>query len=243
LNNYYYCYNLKGNNINNGAFIFLYSKIKFINMRSIALLLCFFVLNGLAMAQAKKPAENPYVLLGQKALLDGDFKTAVSHLEKALPAEANNPDVQYMLGYSYYHSAAYANAISSFTKVIALRPQKPDAYYYRGKARNTLGTQMKSTLSPSEREKLIKAAIDDFTKGIELNKEQGVEYYQNRALANRDYAILRGERSLNVYDKTAAENAYKASLVDLQRIIDQNPSRKDIADEIKKVKVYMANLK
>jgi len=212
-------------------------------MRSIALFLCFFlVFNGISKAQQKKGSENPYVLLGQKALLDGNFKLAVTQLEKSLQTDGNNPDVLYMLGYSYYHSGAYANAISSFTKVISLRPEKADAYYYRGKARNTLGTQMNSTLSPVEREKLLKAGISDFTKGIELNKEQAIEYYQNRAIANRDYAILKEQRIPNFYDKTIAQNAYKSSLSDLQHIIDLYPDRNDIATEIKKVKVYMANL-
>ena len=212
-------------------------------MKSTVLFLCFFlVFNGISKAQQKKESENPYIMLGQKAVLDGDFKLAVTHLEKSLKTDGNNPEVLYMLGYSYYHSGAYANSISSFTKVISLRPQKADAYYYRGKARNTLGTQMNSPLSVVEREKLLKAGISDFTKGIELGKEQGIEYYQNRAIANRDYAILKEQRIPGFYDKTIAENAYKSSLSDLQHILDAFPDRKDIADEIKKVKVYMANL-
>jgi tetratricopeptide (TPR) repeat protein len=212
-------------------------------MKSIALFLCFFlVFNGITKAQQKKGSENPYVLLGQKAVLEGDFKAAVIHLEKSLKTDGNNPDVLYMLGYSYYHSGALANAIASFTKVISLRPQQADAYYYRGKARNTLGTQMNSSLSPVEREKLLKAAITDFTKGIELNTDQNITYYQNRGIANRDYAILKEQPIPNFYDKAIALNAYKSSISDLQHILDLYPDRKDIADEMKKVKVYMTIL-
>lgn len=212
-------------------------------MKSAAIFLSLvLVFNGITKAQQKKDSENSYVLLGQKAVMDGDFKTAVTNLEKSLPSNGNNPDVLYMLGYSYYHSGNLNKAISSFTKVISLRPEKPDAYYFRGKARNTLGNQMNSPLSPAEREKLLKAAISDFTKGIELNKAQGIEYYQNRALANRDYAILKEQKIPNIYDKATAQNAYKASISDLQHILELSPDRKDIAEELKKVKVYLSIL-
>jgi tetratricopeptide (TPR) repeat protein len=173
---------------------------------------------------------------------NGDYKLAITNLEKALQTDSNNPEILYILGYSYYHTGAYTNAINAFTKVISLKPQKPDAYYFRGKARNTQGSQMNSTLSAVEREKLLKAGISDFTKGIELKKEQTIEYYQNRAIAYRDYAILKEQKTNGVYDKAAAESAYKSSLSDLQHILDALPNRKDIADEMKKVKVYMANL-
>jgi tetratricopeptide (TPR) repeat protein len=210
-------------------------------MRSVALFICFIlVFNGISKAQQKKDSQSPYVLIGQKALLDGDFKLAVTNLEKSLSTEGNNMEVLYMLGYSYYHSGDFPKAISSFTKVISLRPDRADAYYYRGKARNTLG--IKSTTSPVEREKLLKAGISDFTKSIELKKDQALEYYQNRAIANRDYAILKEQKTSNIYDKAAAQNAYKASLSDLQHILDAAPQRKDIADEIKKVKVYLSIL-
>jgi tetratricopeptide (TPR) repeat protein len=212
-------------------------------MRSATLFLCFILaFNGTSKAQQKKESENAYVLLGQKAVLDGDFKLAVANLEKSLPSNGNNAEVLYMLGYSYYHSGDLPKAISSFTKVISLRPDKADAYYFRGKARNTLGTRMTNPLSPIEREKLLKASISDFTKGIELNKTQGIEYYQNRAIANRDYAILKEQKIPNFYDKTVAQNAYKASLTDLQHILDLAPDRKDIADEMKKIKVYLSIL-
>jgi tetratricopeptide (TPR) repeat protein len=212
-------------------------------MRSVVIFLSLIlVFNGVTQAQQKKEAENSYVLLGQKAVMDGDFKLAVTNLEKSLPSNGNNPEVLYMLGYSYYHSGDLPKAISSFTKVISIRPDKADAYYYRGKARNTLGTQLNSSLPPVEREKLLKAGISDFTKGIELNKEQGLEYYQNRALANRDYAELKEQKIPNFFDKAVAQSAYKASISDFQHILDISPDRKDIAEELKKVKTYLAIL-
>lgn len=200
-----------------------------------------FLSTGFASAQ-KRDSQNSYVTLGQKAVMDGNFKLAVTNLEKALPSEANNPQVLYMLAYSYYHSGELTKAISTFGQVISLRPNEVSAYYYRGKARNSLGAQMNSSLTPVEREKILAAAIKDFTKAIELNSDDQ-KLYQNRAIAYRDFAILKSTSTLGrVYDKNAAASAYKSCINDLQRLLDINPLRKDIVDEMKKAKVYMANL-
>ena len=208
------------------------------------LITCFFsfllLFSGLSKAQ-KAETINPYVQLGNKAVLDKDFKNAVIHLEKSLPAEANNADVLYMLAYSYYHSGDFQKAISTFGRVISLRPNDVSAYYYRGKVRNYLGAQMGSTLTPQERERILAASVKDYTKAIELSPDDN-KLYQNRAIAYRDYAILKGQKDPKVYDKTAASNSYKSCINDLQRLLDANPGRKDIADEMKKAKVYMANL-
>ncbi len=200
-----------------------------------------FVFIGFAKAQQKQDSQNSYVSLGQKAVMDGKFKQAVIHLEKALPGESNNPQVLYMLGYSYYHSAEYEKAVSTFGQVVSLRPNEVSAYYYRGKARNVLGVQMNSSLTPLEREKLLSASIRDFSKAIELNPDD-VKLYQNRAIAYRDYGILKGQKVPKVYDKAIAANCFKSCINDLQRLLDQNPGRKDIVEEMKKAKVYMANL-
>lgn len=202
------------------------------------LLLLFFV--STSKAQAQKD-ENPYVRLGQKAVIDGNFKLAVTHLEKSLPAENNNAEVLYMLAYSYYHSHEYAKAISSFGQVLSLKPSMISAYYYRGKARNQLAVQMNTNLSNAEREKLLLAGIRDFSKGIELDHDD-VKLYQNRAIAYRDYGILKGQKVPKFYDKAVAESAFNSCITDLQHVLDANPSRKDIADEMKKAKVYKANL-
>src|SRR5271169_1708414 len=39
----------------------------------------------------------------------------------------------------YYNEGLYANAIKEYSKVIALVPQVPEPYYYRGKSYNKLG--------------------------------------------------------------------------------------------------------
>ena len=209
-------------------------------MKVIASILSFvFFSVAVCEAQPAQDVKNNYVKLGQKAVMDGDFKQAVIQLEKSMPAEANNAEVLYMLAYSYYHSGDYQKAVSTFGQVISQRPNNVSAYYYRGKARNVLGTQLSS--SYAEREKLLLASIRDFSKAIELNSED-LKLYQNRAIAYRDYGILKGQKVPKVYDKAAAESSFKSCIADLQHLLDATPGRKDISEEMKKAKVYMANL-
>jgi len=185
---------------------------------------------------------NPNVRLGQKALLDGDFKSAASYLEKALPQEANDENVLYMLGYSQYHSGDYKKALQSFSKVIELTPDNVAAYYYRGKANNILAVQTQTNVNATNRGRMLNAAIADYTKAIELNAED-VKLFQNRAIAYRDLGILVGTAGTANYDKAAATDAYNKSIADFQQVLVLTPGKKDIQTEIKKATVYRDNLK
>lgn len=204
-----------------------------------AIALVLVTVTSTASAQPKK--ENSYAKLGEKYLLDGDFKMAVSHLEKSLPADSNNAEVLFMLGYSYYHTGNYSKSVSSFTRAISQKPYETSSYYYRGKARNILATQNGTTLPYAEREKLLQAGIKDFSKAIEMNGND-VKLYQNRGLAYRDLGILKSQKTAKVYDKAGAAAAYKSCMTDLQRVLDSAPAREDIQTELKKAKVYLANL-
>ena len=104
-----------------------------------------------------------------------------------------------------------------------------------------MAVQMNSNLANAEREKLLQAAVKDYSKAIELNADD-VKLYQNRAMAYRDLGILKGQKIPKFYDKAVAEQSFKSCISDLQKVLDTNPSRKDIADEMKKAKVYKSNL-
>ncbi|WP_257656721.1 tetratricopeptide repeat protein [Parapedobacter lycopersici] len=211
------------------------------NRGLIAGLLCLGVVMAHGQTTETAPS-NPNVRLGQKALLDGDFKSAAGYLQKALPQEGDDENVWYMLGYSQYHSGDYNKAKDSFSKVIELTPDNVAAYYYRGKANNILAVQTETRVSSSNREKMLNAAIADYTKAIELNAED-VKLYQNRAIAYRDLGILRGTTGTANYDKAVAVDAYDKSIVDFEQVLALTPGKKDIQTEIKKAKVYRDNLK
>ena len=204
-------------------------------------MLCFTTLVAQAQTTETAPS-NPHVRLGQKALIDVDFKAAATHLQKALPAEAGDPDVMYMLGYSHYQIGEYRKALDAFGKVIQLRPDHESAYYYRGKANNILAVQTETKISSGNREKMLNTAIADYTKAIDLNNGD-VKYYQNRGIAYRDLGILRGTAGTANYDKVVATEAYDKSIVDFEQVLAMTPGKKDIQTEIRKAKVYRDNLK
>lgn len=188
-------------------------------------------------AQQQDEHQNVNVRMGQKALLDGDFKNAVTYLEKALPAEEKDPSVQYLLGYSQFQSGDFAKAAATFGKVVALEPNNANAYYYKGKANSTLAINPAAKLTDAKREQLIQSAIEDYTKAIAINKNDA-KLYQNRAIAYRDLGIAKSTEGVSNYNKQAAIDAYSKAIVDFEKVLTFDASRKDIQTELKKAKVY-----
>lgn len=186
--------------------------------------------------------KNPNVRMGQKALLDGDFKSAVTHLEKALPAEANDPNVLYLLGYSQFQSTNFKKAAENFGKVVALDAKNANAYYYKAKANNTLAVDKNSNLSVAQREQLLQSVIADYGKAIAINANDA-KLYQNRAVAFRDLGILRGTNGAAGYNKQVATDAYNKAVADYEKVLTYDANRKDIQTELKKAKVYRDLLK
>lgn len=202
---------------------------------SLSFILCFILLGNVTRAQSS------YQKMGQKALIDGDFKLAVVNLEKAIATDSNNVSTLYMLGYSYYHSANYTQAVSTFNRLISLRPGENSAYYYRGKARNIMATETKN-MANADREKLLLASIRDFTKAIQLDGDD-VKLYQNRAIAYRDYGVLKGQKIPRLYDKNKAIEAFRYCIADFQKVLEISPGRKDISAQLEDARSYLQNLK
>src|SRR5690606_40251348 len=92
-------------------------------------------------------------------------------------------------------------------------------------------------MSNNQRSSLLEASISDYNKAIELN-DTDMKLYQNRAMAYRDLGNLVGTTSSKNYNKTVAIDAYEKSIKDLEYVLKRNSSRKDVALELKKVKVY-----
>jgi tetratricopeptide (TPR) repeat protein len=186
-------------------------------------------------------AQTSYHKMGQKALIDGNFKAAVSNLEKALATDSSDVNTLYMLGYSYYHPASYKLAVNAFNRVILLKPAENSAFYYRGKARNIMANDTKG-ISNTDREKLLLLSIKDFSRAIELNAED-VKLYQNRAVAYRDYGVLKGQKIPNFYDKNKAISSFRSCISDFEKVLSITPDRRDIITQLADAKSYMQNLK
>jgi tetratricopeptide (TPR) repeat protein len=120
--------------------------------------------------------------MGQKALIDGDFKAAVSNLEKALAKDSTDVNTLYMLGYSYYLSARYKESVNTFNKVISFKPGDNSAYYYRGVALAKAGDNDN--------------AIADFTHLIKIGSS-----LRNKSLQKRGNIYL----DLSDFDKAFAD--------------------------------------
>jgi tetratricopeptide (TPR) repeat protein len=186
-------------------------------------------------------SQNAYIKLGQQAYIEGNFKAAIKQLEKGRLIDSTNANALWMLGYSYYHSDNYLKSITAFTKEIALEPADAHAYYYRARAQVHLGTESQV---PAEKEKYLLGAIIDLTKAISINPADAklTVFYQNRAVAYREYGVFRLQNNPRFYDRPRGINALKASITDLQKVYDSDRSRDDIAAliEISKEKLATA---
>jgi Flp pilus assembly protein TadD len=169
-------------------------------------------------------AQNAYVNLGRQALMDGDFRSAVQHLEKACVVDSTNANALWMLGYSYYHNDSYKKAIAAYSKVISIKPADCSAYYYRARAKSYMARDNQATAA--DKEKWLIGAIVDFTKAIDIDPTD-MKVYQNRAIAYRDYGVFKLQ-SNKPNDKARGVNSLKASIADLEKVLNDNPSRADI---------------
>lgn len=170
-------------------------------------------------------AQNSYVMLGQKALVNGDYKYAVSILEKACIIDSTNANALFMLGYSYYHCDSYKKSIVAYNKLIGYKPADDNAYYYRARAKSRLANDNSS--NTADKEKYFLGTILDFTKAVSLNPT-AVRYYQNRGIAYKEYGTFKLAKNSGSYDKKRAIEAFKASIADFQKVLDSDPGRRDV---------------
>jgi len=183
-----------------------------------------------------------YDKLGMQAMMKGDFKGAVSQLKKADAKAPNNTNILKMLGYSYFQVAEYESAISTYTKLISLKPADYSAYYYRGKARLNVANDPKESLNQM-RDNFYLSAIKDFSKAIELNGEEDAQLLQNRGIAYKDYGIFKSYSIKKKTDKAAVVAIFNSSIADFQKILVMQPQRKDILSLVSYVKAQIASLK
>jgi tetratricopeptide (TPR) repeat protein len=183
-----------------------------------------------------------YDKLGMQAMMKGDFKGAVGQLEKADSKSPNNTNVLKMLGYSYYQCGNYENAISTYTKLISLKPNDYSSYYYRGKARQNIANDPKESLNQM-RDNFYQGALKDFSKAIELNGEEDAQLLQNRGITYKDYAIFKSYKIKKKTDKVAVIALFNNAIADFQKILVIQPQRKDIISLISYVKAQITSLK
>lgn len=199
------------------------------------------ILGLIIFSSASSFAQNNYDK-SMQAMMKGDYKSAVAQLEKADTKDPNNANVLKMLGYSYFQNGDYENSITTYSRLIVLKPSEVSAYYYRGKARLNIANDPKESLN-TLRENFYTAAIKDFTKASELSGEEDTQMLQNRGLAYKDYAIFRSYKAKKAVEKTACVALFNNSIADFQKVLTLQPLRKDIIDWISYDKAQIASLK
>lgn len=170
--------------------------------------------------------QSAYIKMGQQALMDGDFKTAVNHLEKACVVDSTNANALWMLGYSYYHDQNYKKSIVTYTRLLEIKPTDESAYYFRALAKSFLARD--AAASPADKEKNLLGAIIDLTNAISINPSD-IKFYQNRGIFYREYGIFKLQKSTKFYDRSRGIKSLRASVADLEKVLNENPDRKDIA--------------
>jgi tetratricopeptide (TPR) repeat protein len=190
----------------------------------LSVIVSFLIISSLEQAKA----QSAYVKMGQQALMDGDFRSAISHLERACITDSTNANALWMLGYSYYHSDNYKKSIAAYTRVIAIKPADATAYYYRARAKSYLGRDNQTI--PADKELYLLGAIKDLTTAISINNDpRDNKYYQNRGIAYREYGVFKLQNNSHFYDKARGINSLKASITDLEKVLNDNPGRMDIS--------------
>ena len=207
--------------VNELTIMLLDLKTDIIPLMKFSVILSFILLSSLEVLQA----QNAYVKLGQQALLDGDFKKAAIHLEKACVIDSTNANALWMLGYSYYHSENYKRSIAVYTRFLEIKPTDCTAYYYRARAKMYLAHDAQCT--PTEKEKNLLGAIFDLTRAIDIDQTD-IKYFQNRGIVYQEYAMFKLNRASHTYDKNRAINSLKASITDLEKVMSENPGHADI---------------
>lgn len=187
-------------------------------------------------------AQSAYEKLAMQSFMKGDYKIAVAQLEKAQSTSPNNSNILKMLGYAYFQVGDNENSVNTYSTLIGLKPDEFAAYYYRGKARLNIANSPKEALSQM-RENFYLAAIKDFTKAIELNKEEESQYYQNRGLAYKDYGIYKSYKAKKNAEKAAVIALFNNSIADFQKILVDQPLRRDIISWSDFVKAQIASLR
>lgn len=207
-------------------------KLRLMNTKLV--ILFFIFIPGLVLGQES------FERLGQRCMLNGDFKNAANYFEKAYVADNSNMNALYLMGYSAYHANNYRKSIQAFDRLISLKPAESVAYYYRGKAKMNLCMQMEN-MSAQEKISLIQGAIKDFSSGIDLTPSD-MKFYQNRGLAYQEYSVYKSQKVHGIYDKNEAISSANASIIDFRKVLAENSSRKDISQQIEKSRQLIVDI-
>jgi tetratricopeptide (TPR) repeat protein len=130
-----------------------------------------------AIADKKEKLDGYYIfsLIGSEK-----YDQASIEIEKSLQINPNCSFCYFARGYILDQKNNDKNAMQNYNKAIALSPNSPQYYFYRGKLKVSMAIFQAAGYSEEDKEKGLKSGIEDFTKGIQLKPENVHLYYRER---------------------------------------------------------------
>ncbi len=99
---------------------------------------------------------------GRKAVKAKQWRTAITHLEKALAKDRNNADIHNWLGYSYRNSGNVPKGMDHYNVALKLNPNHRGAHEYIGQGYLTLKNKPKAEEHLSALEKICGKKCEEY---------------------------------------------------------------------------------
>ena len=111
---------------------------------------------------------------GRKAVKAKQWRTAISHLEKALAKDRNNADIHNWLGYSYRNSGNVPKGMDHYNVALKLNPNHRGAHEYIGQGYLTLKNKPKAEEHLAALEKICGKSCEEYQ-----DLQQAIAKYKN----------------------------------------------------------------
>lgn len=161
-----------------------------------------------------------YIVEAESLINSGDYSKAISACDEAVKIKPDSAGIYYERGIAYLKNKDFRRAIDDFNRAIELKPDFEDAFAFRGEASGELmRIKPSNAYSYYERGLLYLdwgnyfAAIDDFTKAIELKPDFGDAYHDrgNAYLDKRDYNRALDDFTKAIEFREGSSKAYSYS--------------------------------
>ncbi len=163
-------------------------------------------------ADPKVPMPGAFLILGQVALEEGDYETALDELDKALLLDANLAEAYQMRGQVYQALANEEAAIADFVRALRLDSRLTPPTPLQEAVVNQLLLDGQSKLDRNEPE----AALADFNLALSMNPQAAGAYNGRglvlRAQGNNAAAIAEFERALELDENNVVAQEQLAEL-------------------------------
>lgn len=154
---------------------YTYSTIALVLIAGLSLSFGIVMAAGTSSTSSSKPSISPEFKAGKKAAKEGDFQSALAHLNKANEKNPKNADIHNLLGYSYRKLGDTDRAFEHYHIALQIKPKHRGANEYLGE----LYLETDQLAKAEERLEVLDKACswgceeyDDLKEAIEKYKEK-----------------------------------------------------------------------